>query len=121
MNARALLDRLRNRDVLLEADGEHLVVDAPVGAITDELRASLAQHKQSLIKLLAWEQCKVEEAGRRGFVARWSREPGWISLHNPLTGGWHDFPAADCFPSIVVEANSRRKKGGAAPGYAQRG
>jgi hypothetical protein len=52
---------------------------------------------------------KLEDADRRGFVARRSREPGWISLHDPTTGEWHDFPARDCFPSIVAEANARRK------------
>jgi hypothetical protein len=98
----------------LEADSERLVVDAPTGVVTEELRASLAEHKPSLLKLLEWERRKLEEADRRGFVARRSREPGWISLHDPLTGEWHDFPAADCFPSIVAEANWRRKKGGAA-------
>jgi hypothetical protein len=56
---------------------------------------------------------KLEEAGRRGFVARRSREPGWISLHDPTTGEWHDFPARDCFPSIVAEARTHRKGGAA--------
>ena|SRR5688500_1254646 len=114
MNARALLDELKSREVLLEADGERLVVDAPAGVVTEEQRVSLAEHKPSLLKLLEWERRKLEEADRRGFVARWSREPGWISLHDPLTGEWHDWPAADCFPSIVAEANRRRKKGGVA-------
>ena len=114
MNSRALLDDLKSRDVLLEADGQRLVVDAPAGAITGELRASLAEHKQGLIELLEWEQRKLKKAGRRGFIARWSREPGWISLHDPTSGEWHDWPAKDCFPSMVAEANKRRKKGGAA-------
>jgi hypothetical protein len=114
VNARTLLDDLRSQDVLLDVDEGCLVVDAPVGVVTEELRARLAEHKPSLLKLLEWEQSKLEEADRRGFVARWSREPGWISLHDPLTGEWHDWPATDCFPSIVAEANRRRKKGGAA-------
>ena len=45
MSARALLDDLRCRGALLKADGDCLVVDALTGAITDELRASLAEHK----------------------------------------------------------------------------
>jgi hypothetical protein len=114
MNASTLLDDLRSRDVLLEADGERLVVDAPAGVVTEDLRASLAEHKPSLLKILEWERSKLEEADRRGFVAKWSRELGWISLHDPLTGEWHDWPAADCLPSIVAEANRRRRKGGAA-------
>jgi hypothetical protein len=114
MSARALLEDLRRRDILLEADDGHLIVDAPTGAVTDELRALLAQHKQGLIKLLEWERRKLEDADRRGFVARRGREPGWISLHDPTTGEWHDFPTRDCFPSILEEANGKRRKGGAA-------
>jgi TubC N-terminal docking domain len=114
MNAHALLNELRSQDVHLEAEGSHLIVNAPAGTFTDELRLVLTEHKPSLLKVLEWERCKYEEADRRGFVARWSREPGWISLHDPLTGEWHDWPATDCFPSIVAEANRRHKNGGAA-------
>jgi TubC N-terminal docking domain len=111
MNAHALLDELRSQDVHLEAEGRRLVVDAPAVTFTDELRLVLTEHKPSLLKVLEWERCKHEEGDRRGFVARWSREPGWISLHDPTTGEWHDFPARDCFPSIVAEAGARRKGG----------
>ena len=114
MNARTLLDDLRSRDVLLDADEGRLVVDAPGGVVTEDLRASLVERKPRLLKLLEWERRKLEEADRRGFFARWSRAPGWISLHDPLPGEWHDLPAADCLPSIVAEANRHRRKGGAA-------
>ena len=111
MNAHALLDDLRSQDVHLEAEEGRLLVDAPAGTFTDELRLVLTEHKPSLLKVLEWERCKHEEAHRRGFVARWSREPGWISLHDPTTGEWYDFPARDCFPSIVVESRAHRKRG----------
>jgi hypothetical protein len=115
MSARALLDDLRCRGVLLRADGDCLGVDAPAGAITDELRASLAAHKQGLIKLLEWDQRNfVEIDDRRGFIARWSREPAWISLLDPTTGEWHDVRAEDCLPGILETANVSRKMGGAA-------
>lgn len=114
MNARALLDDLRSRDVLLEPDGDHLIVDAPAGVVTEELRTTLAGHKGGLLRLLAWEREKLEEARRRGFVARWSEEPGWAALHDPIDGTWHEVRAADGFPSIVVEADRRGRKGGAA-------
>jgi hypothetical protein len=120
MSARELLEELRERGVELVVEGE-LLRFRPRTAITPELLDRLRAHKPKLLKLLAWEERKLEEADQRGFVARRGREPGWISLHDPLTGEWHDFPAADCFPSIVAEVNRRRKKGGAAPGYAQRG
>jgi TubC N-terminal docking domain len=114
MSALALLDDLRRREIFLRAYGGRLVVDAPVGALTDQLRASLAEHKQSLIKLLEWEQRKREEADLRGFAAKRSKEPGRISLHDPLTGQWHDFPAKYCLPSIVPEPSVHHRKGGAA-------
>jgi len=53
---------------------------------------------------------KLEEAGRRGLVVRWSEYPNWIALHDPLSGQWVEIRAEDCFPSLVDEANRRRKK-----------
>jgi hypothetical protein len=53
---------------------------------------------------------KLEEAGRRGLVVRWSEYPDWIALHDPLSGEWVEVRADDCFPSLVDEANRRRKK-----------
>jgi hypothetical protein len=53
---------------------------------------------------------KLEEAGRRGLVVRWSEYPNWIALHDPLSGEWVEIRAEDCFPSLVDEANRRRKK-----------
>lgn len=114
MNARALLEDLRNQDVHLEADGERLMVDAPAGSISEETRAMLAEHKPKLLKLLIWERRKLEEADRRGLIIRWSEYPDWIKLHDPTTGEWHEVRASECLPGIVETANKYRKKGGVA-------
>jgi hypothetical protein len=53
---------------------------------------------------------KLEEAGRRGLVVRWSEYPSWIGLHDPFSGQWVEIRAEDCYPSLVDEANRRRKK-----------
>ena len=53
---------------------------------------------------------KLEEAGRRGLVVRWSEYPTWIALHDPLSGEWVEVRAEDCFPSLVEVADRRRKK-----------
>ena len=53
---------------------------------------------------------KLEEAGRRGLVVRWSEYPNWIALHDPLSAEWVEVRVEDCFPSLVEEANRRRKK-----------
>ena len=112
MNASALLEDLRRRDVALEAEGGRLHVDAPAGAITDELRAALEENKGRLLELLARERHKIEKASRRGLAIRWSEHPVWIKLHDPLTGEWHEVRASECLPGVVEAADRYRKKGG---------
>ena len=112
MSVGALLEDLRRRDVALEAEGDRLHVDAPAGAITDDLRAALVKNKGHLLELLARERHKLEKAGRRGLAIRWSEYPVWIKLHDPLTGEWHEVKASECLPGVVETANRYRKKGG---------
>ncbi len=52
---------------------------------------------------------KLEEASRRGLVVRWSEYPTWVALHDPLSGEWHEVCASDCLPSLLEQANRRRK------------
>lgn len=77
-----------------------------------------ASNKLKLLKLLDWErECerrKLEEADLRGLVIRWAKERGWIALHDPTTGEWHEVRASECLPSVVRTANVHRKKGGPA-------
>ena len=54
---------------------------------------------------------KLEEAGRRGLVVRWSEHPTWIALHDPLSGEWVQVRAEDCLPSLVDDANRGRSRG----------
>jgi len=126
VNARKLLEDLRGRDVRLEADGDgRLLVDAPPGVITEDVREALAEHKGRLLALLRWERVLDSSEAERGeepraaddgrrFDARPSRHPGYTSLYDPVEGEWHDFPTRDCYPSVVDLANRNRKKGGAA-------
>ena len=86
MKAQALLAELRGLGVELAVEGLQLTVDAPAGAITEDLRAALVENKPRLIKLLTRERRKLEEADKRGLVIRQSQEPGYIALHDPLTG-----------------------------------
>lgn len=64
----------------------------------------------SRAELASRRRRKLEEAGRRGLVVRWSEYPDWIALHDPLSGEWVEIRAEDCFPSLVEQANRRRKK-----------
>ena len=53
---------------------------------------------------------RPEEAGKRGLVVRWSEYPVWIALHDPISSEWAEVRTEACFPSLVEEANRRRKK-----------
>jgi hypothetical protein len=109
-NVRALLEDLRERAVRLEADGLSLHVDAPKGVLSGEDKQNLAENKAHLLKLLHWERKRLEEADRRGLVIKWSREPGWISSHDPTTGEWHEVKASECRPSVVESAKAHRRR-----------
>jgi hypothetical protein len=113
MSAYALLEDLRTRDVHLKVDGLTLRVDAPAGVITGEDRRTIRENKRALIRHLQRERLRLEEADRRGLVIKWSREPGYIALHDPTTGEWHEVRASECLPQVVesAKAYSRRTRG----------
>lgn len=113
MNARSLVTELRKQGVALETSGDRLNVDAPAGVVDEETRQLLSENKPAIIELLERERRRLDEADRRGLVIRWSKERGWITLHDPTTGGWHEVRASECLPWVVDAANARRRdKGG---------
>lgn len=105
-----LLEELRHQDVRLRADGLTLSVDAPAEVVTDELLATCQENKRDLIRLLERERLRLEAAERRGLVIKWAREPGYIALHDPTTGEWHEVKVYECPPSIVESAKANRRK-----------
>jgi hypothetical protein len=57
MTAENLLSELREKGVELKSgDGDRLVIDAPKGAITDEVREALKANKSALLQILKSEQ-----------------------------------------------------------------
>lgn len=112
MNAKALLEDLREQDVRLEADGLVIHVDVPAEIDTYELRATLREHKRALIRYLERERRRLEEADRRGLVVKWSRQPGYVAIHDPTTGEWHDLSTTDCPPWILEDARAHRRRRG---------
>jgi hypothetical protein len=51
---------------------------------------------------------------RRGMVAKWSKEFGFVSIHDPSSGEWHDVAVGDAPPWARWEARKRKElyKGG---------
>jgi hypothetical protein len=114
MNAHELIEELRGKGVVLEADGLTLHVSAPEETATEELRDKIRQHKRELIRLLERERLRLEAADRRGLIIKWAKEPGHVALHDPSTGEWHEVAAADCPPWVLEDAKSHRRRRGAA-------
>jgi hypothetical protein len=109
VNALSLYHNLKERGVILEAQGERLKVDAPVGVVTEDDRAALVEFKPILLRFLSRVASREHEFKGRRFEARQSRHPGYTSLYDPVHGEWHDFPTEDCLPSIVADTDSRKK------------
>lgn len=61
MTAHDLLSQLRQKGVEVNTSGDNrLVIDAPKGTITEELRSALAAHKVEILQIL-----KAEQAGKK--------------------------------------------------------
>jgi hypothetical protein len=108
VNALSLYHDLKQRGVILEPQGEYLKVDAPLGVVTEEDKTALVEFKPTLLRFLSRTP---EEQPLRESKARWSG-PGLIRILDPFTNEWHEWPAAECLPGVVAEAD-RRRKGGA--------
>jgi hypothetical protein len=48
-------------------------------------------------------------AARRGLAAKWSREFGYISVHDPGSGEWHDMPIKEAPGWARWEARKRKE------------
>ena len=72
MTSSGLLAELRTRDVQLAAQDNRLLVDAPNGLITRELRQRLAEHKDELLRLLA----RADESPDGQQPAPWAHREG---------------------------------------------
>ena len=108
MNALILYHDLKARGVILEAQGEHLKVDAPAGVVTEEDKEALMEFKPKLLKFLSRPHEDTQEAPERESLARWAG-PGLIRIRDPFTDEWHEWSAAKCLPGVVAEADRRRK------------
>jgi hypothetical protein len=62
---------------------------------------------------------KTPDADQLGLVASWSGEFGYVSLHDPNTGEWHDFQTKDAPGWSLWEARKRKElyKGGNGKAY----
>jgi hypothetical protein len=111
MNALALLEDLRTRGVTLEAHGLTLRVAAPEDVATEELHETVSRHKHTFIRLLERERQRLEAAERLGLLITWSKLPGYIAIHDPTTGDWHEVLASECPPWVIEDARAYGRRG----------
>lgn len=77
MNAAVLLHQLRQAGICLRARGDKLVVEAPEGALTDELRATLRAHKAEILALLGAAQVASLDQRVEAALAELDPEVAW--------------------------------------------
>lgn len=65
MSPSELVTETRRLGIVLRSDGDHLHVDAPVGALTPELRQTLAARKPDLLVILWRLSAMRATAGQR--------------------------------------------------------
>jgi hypothetical protein len=114
MRVGELLEDLRRKDVRLKVDGLTLLVDAPSEVDAEGLAEILREHKRALIRLIEQERHKLEGGDCRGLVIRFARERGYLSVHDPTTGDWHELQASGCPPWMLEDAKAhhrRRRRG----------
>ena len=61
------------------------------------------------LKTLTDKTDKTSEGARLGLVATWSAEFGYVSLHDPTTGEWHDLKTTLAPEWAVGEARQRKE------------
>jgi hypothetical protein len=58
----------------------------------------------------AAKTAKTTEPERLGLIATWSAQFGYVSMHDPATGEWHDLQTKDVPEWAVGEARRRKEQ-----------
>lgn len=84
MSALALMRDLEVAGVILEARGDRLHIDAPVGVVTSEIRDSLVRHKPELLAILAADLAEYENWAPVDMPVAWTDRPDVITVVEDL-------------------------------------
>ena len=84
MTPRELLVQLREKGVEIKSNGDRLLIDAPKGAITPDLRDALAANKAEILKILntpppgeKFSAAAIEESVARKYQASANSTNAW--------------------------------------------
>jgi len=95
-----------------------IVLSSPVPTNPDTYRDSEGDHKGDdtentiVPPFVQTRQERIRgQAARLGLIAAWSHEFGYVSLHDSITGEWHDLPNAEAPDWAKREAFKRKELG----------
>jgi hypothetical protein len=81
-----LRSRLESLNVKLSTSRRKLIVDAPAGALTPDIRAALVEHKEAILDAMAFEELPEPWPPRPTDLRTWpvERRQRWGELANML-------------------------------------
>src|SRR5215210_2647733 len=105
------------------------LIAKPTERVTPEIKEALRENKPEIIKALRTAKNPelyppelppltatprdLARAAQMGLCATWARKFGYVSLHDPDTGEWHDIPTRDANsgaePRMISEAQRRKR------------
>ena len=83
MTVQELLEQVTSFGVELNADGTNLVVDAPIGVITRELREAMVENKAAILAHLQFGDACTCGACERAYPCRLPDEAGTVGDGRP--------------------------------------
>src|SRR6185295_13459289 len=99
MTAHELIAQLQEKGVELKSSGDRLVIDAPKGTITPEIRSALAEHKADLLVILSQPAVPEPRAASQFIEAPVER----ASFSEPRPAPAGDSSAADEIKQLETE------------------
>jgi len=100
MTAGQVLSVLAKAEISLTFSGGDLIA-RPTALVTEDVQAFIKEYKSDLIAHLYDDGL--------GLIAKWSHAFGYVSMHDPLTGEWHDLPVKDAPGWALPEARKRKE------------
>jgi hypothetical protein len=104
MNAGTLLAELRARRVVITSLGTDLLIDAPNGALTDELRAAIVTHKTQLLGELNTSRTRAPQSPPSALVGYAAdRLPVIRMTYRETRDLAHDFTVLDTLRDVIAQ------------------
>lgn len=106
MDAKALVQDLRQRGFRLRVDGDRLLV-APAARLTEADREAIRRCRDALVALLGGDMFPSPWRGVEVRQSDW----GWVAIREPRSGRWYEIRWRDAPQWIKDRATGERAEG----------